>query len=144
MGNIATQIVGKQLSELGVEQSKPAPATRRTQATYEEPRQYRVERPRAVVTHRKNEWTKDGVCERLEEAAKNWKVEGGTASMSDRDLDAIVSIAATDLANALEHAGLVYRTGTSPALLADMVSDFVVTQMRVLKDGKYLDIGGSS
>jgi hypothetical protein len=159
MSNITNKIVDSQLRELGVTERRDVPrkeeASRgqadrlaRPKSIFDDDYLPRAARrtvaPGGVQTDRKNQWTKDAVCERLEVMARDWKIDEQTASMDARALDAIVTVLATDFANALEHAGLVYRSGLAPAVLADMVSDFITTQTKVRVGGAYYDVGVSN
>lgn len=141
--NVANRIVDQELEALGVVGRKQEEKVRPRQASIFDddyvvaPRARRTE----IVTERHNKWNKDSVCERLEQIAKAWSVEAGHAVMPGREFDTLVTTIATDLANMMEHAGLVYRGASSPALLADVVSDFITTQMNVRIGCDYHPVG---
>lgn len=151
MSNITNKIVDSQLRELGVigrrdvlQNTEAMRGHRQPKSIFDEeylPRSgRRTMASRGVQTERKNQWTKDAVCERLEVMAKDWEIEEQTATMDARAFDALVTVLATDFANAMEHAGLIYKTGLAPAVLADMVSDFITTQTKAKVDGAYYDV----
>lgn len=164
MESIDKKIVDSQLEELGVKRQRnevtraketvpvrsAPPSKRRTSimdddfegswAPRGERRSAMSAKPKVVATERSNQWHKDKVCERLVEMAGDWKVEGESATMSAREFDQIVTTLATDFANAMEHAGLIYKTGIAPAILADMVSDFLTTQTKVRVGDRYFDV----
>lgn len=148
MTSIDKQIVDSQLKEMGLAEEKKQP--RREFATeMRDPQRLRDRARRTrredaashvVETGRSNKWHRDPVCERLAEMAGKWKEVNGAARMSERDFEQVVATLATDFANAMEHAGLIYRTRIAPAILADMVSDFITTQTLVRIGDRYLDV----
>jgi hypothetical protein len=152
MESIDKKIVSSQLREMGLgEKAKPGVRLRERQVgimddDYEERRpvpmgRKTVVRADSVQTQRSNRWHRDQVCERLGEFAKGWRTVDGDAVMSQREFDLIVTTLATDFANAMEHAGLIYKTRIAPSILADMVSDFLTTQTKVLIGNEYYDLG---
>jgi hypothetical protein len=155
MTSIDKKIVDSQLKEMGLTEEKkrtvsvvrPLKAVARRTSIMDDdfddgwtPRIQRAAQPRIVQTQRSNQWHRDQVCERLAKMAEGWVVDGSEASMSGRDFEQVVTTLATDFANAMEHAGLIYKTGLAPAILADMVSDFITTQTLVRVGDDYFDV----
>ena len=78
-------------------------------------------------------WVKDDVIAKLDELRKDsFDCAKGSpdAVIDGKKLDDIVSILSTDLANALEHTGLVYQSQSSPSRLRDYIREFILAETK--------------
>ena len=85
-------------------------------------------------------WQKDDVIAKLDELRESsFECLSGSpdATIEKQKLDDIVSIITTDLGNALEHAGLVYKYETSPSRLRDALREFILSETKYNNGSMY-------
>lgn len=79
------------------------------------------------------DWKHDSVIAKLDELRQtSFECLQGTsdAVIEEKALDNIVYLLATDVANAMEHAGLVYMGEGSPSRLRDLLRSFIVADTK--------------
>ena len=88
-------------------------------------------------------WKKDDVITKLDELRESsFECLTGSpdATIEKQKLDDIVSIITTDLGNALEHTGLVYKYGTSPSRLRDALREFILSETKYNNGSMYRQV----
>lgn len=159
MENVVDKITGQQLSDLGIESKDSIPKKRETPVktvVKAKPVQAKMfdEMPDIpdFLDRRRNPdnrqlsyipktsrapeptgWAKDDVIAKLDVLRQEAFecIEGSPdAVIYTKDLDKIVNILATDVANAMEHAGLVYSTAGSPERLRELLHAFIVSDTK--------------
>lgn len=149
MENITNTITDKTLEDLGViEAPKPAPEAdnldipefldrRKTKVADARAKNWVPKTQRAVTPA---DWKKDAVLELLDDIRKEaFETNQGEAdaTISKEHLAQIVHIVATDIANGLEHAGLVYMDSEAPAMLRELLSTFIQSQTKHYNGSMY-------
>lgn len=146
MTDITQTITEKSLEELGViEAPKQAPvptpnamqASRKTKIADARAKKWTPKTQRAITPA---DWTKDAVLGLLDDIRKDaFSTNQGEAdaNISKQHLAQIVHLVATDVANGLEHAGLVYMDGQAPDVLKELLSTFIQAQTKHYNGSMY-------
>lgn len=149
MEDITKTITEKSLEELGVIKApEPTPKTddldipefldrRKTKIADARAKKWTPKTQRAVTPA---DWTKDAVLGLLDDIRKDaFETNQGEAdaTISKAHLDQIVHLVATDVANGLEHAGLVYTDGQAPDMLRELLATFIQAQTKHYNGSMY-------
>lgn len=149
MEDITKTITDKSLEELGViEAPKPTPKTddldipefldrRKTKIADARAKKWIPKTQRAV---KPSDWTKDAVLGLLDDIRKEaFETNQGEAdaTISKEHLAQIVHLVATDVANGLEHAGLVYMDSQAPHMLREVIATYIQSQTKHYNGSMY-------
>jgi hypothetical protein len=146
MNTITETIVDKTLSDLGVVELpkqtpvptyNPVQTSRKTKVLDARDKSWTPKTSRAVSPE---DWKKDTVLELLDTIRKDaFESSKGEADavISQKHMAQIVHLVATDVANGLEHAGLVYMDGEAPAMLRKLLTTFITSQTKHYNGSMY-------
>lgn len=142
MNTITETIVDKTLQDLGVVKAPikpivPTPPIRKTKVLDARDKSWTPKTSRAVSPE---DWKKDTVLALLDTIRKDaFEASKGEADavISQKHMSQIVHLVATDVANGLEHAGLVYMDGEAPAMLKKLLTTFITSQTKHYNGSMY-------
>lgn len=150
MNTITETVVDKTLSDLGVVEAPkqtPVPTPRDSYNVMQASRKTKIADARAKTWTPKTQraiepadWKKDTVLGLLDDIRKEaFETNQGEAdaTISKKHLEQIVHLVATDVANGLEHAGLIFLDGEAPAMLRKLLTTFIVAQTKHYNGSMY-------